>query len=356
MSEQATGLAKFLASMKDISGGRYGAQGDYENGVRPFGAYGMLVEAWEAWSSAAGLGGMDKRDPAAQDAVAGYWAQKLFQRYGDWEMVAAAWFAGAKQTDQAVSSGLGVGYFKHPNTQSFLKKYQAAQEKESVTRATVPGAAQQWINPQGAPRGWLSPVAGPSEYSNSFRVPRNNRLGIHGAIDVYAAKGAPIVAPVGGRVLSTKFGDKGGYTVRVQGDDGLTYYFAHMNEASVVKPGQQIQAGAHLGFVGNSGNARGTKPHLHFSVRKGNTPVNPYTYLEGSRNAGNYYAPDAAAAHGAEDGTRSTKDRYQSLLNVISNQVAGGERTDYRTLGGVEETDADGATMPTKNEDRKETI
>ena len=309
---QAQGLASFLASMKLINGGK---------------------ENWEPWSAGAGLNGANPSDPAAQDSVAAYWAQKLFQRYGDWDMVAAAWFAGAKQTDDAARSGEGVGYFKNEKTREFIAKYTESKENENVSRATLPGAARQWINPNGAPRGWLSPVAGASEYSQGSWMPNttNHRGRTHAAIDVYAAKGAPIVAPVGGKVLSTKKSTLGGYTVRVQGTDGLTYYFAHMNEAAVVRPGEQISAGAHLGFVGNSGSARNTKPHIHFSIKKGNTPVNPYTYLEGSKNAGNYYDPEKADHAAGEPEPISTK--YTNMLNVISNRVAGGQRTDYRNMG-----------------------
>jgi hypothetical protein len=159
----------------------------------------------------------------------------------------------------------------------------------------------------------------------------NNKTGIHGAIDVYAKQGTPIVAPVGGKVISTTQGGIGGYTARVLGDDGLTYYFAHMDQAAVVRQGQHVQSGAHLGFVGASGNAAGTKPHLHFSVKKGQTLVNPYTYLQGARNAGNYFSPDSAAAHGTQQ--QGAREKYTSLLDAISNQVAGGQRVDYRTLG-----------------------
>jgi murein DD-endopeptidase MepM/ murein hydrolase activator NlpD len=329
-SNRIVGLAQFLAAIKDVEGGDYGRNGPNEGGVVPFGAYGMLRQNWDHWSTAAGLPGHDPTDPAAQDRVAAFWGQKLFQRYGSWEMAAAAWFAGAEQTDAAAQSGKMTDYFQHANTKSFLGKFTAAMQKPEVQKAKMPRAGAQWINAGGVPKGWLMPVAGAADYSNSFLVPRDNKSGIHGAIDVYAKRGTPIVAPVGGRVISTTVGDKGGYTVRIQGEDGLTYYFAHMNEQAVVKPGQQVTSGTHLGFVGNSGNAQGTTPHLHFSVRKGGTIVNPYSYLQGARNAGNYYAPDQAGHEMAEP---STSEKYTSMLNVLSNQVAGGMRVDYRTLG-----------------------
>ena len=332
-SVQSSGLAQFLATIRITEGNDYQYRGQSSNGVRPFGAYGMLEENWASWSSAAGVGDVDRRDPAAQDAVAAYWAQRLFQRYGDWDMVGAAWFAGVKATDQAAATSDGIKYFKNPDTKKWLEQFTVAKNDPSVSTASVPGAGRQWINPGGAPRGWLNPVAGSSEYSNSFMVKRtNNKTGIHGAIDVYAKLGTPIVAPVGGKVISTKQGGLGGFTARILGDDGLTYYFAHMDQAAVVGSGDRIQAGSHLGFVGASGNAAGTSPHLHFSVKKGSKLVNPYTYLQGAKNAGNYYAPDAAAAHGTEQ-QQGVREKYTSLLDAISNRAAGGQRTDYRTLG-----------------------
>ena len=338
MMDGNEGLRDFLMTIKRVEGGEYGNTGQVEEGVTPFGAYGMLTETWDSWAAAAGVAGHDKYDPDAQDYVAAFWAQKLFQRYGDWDMVAMAWFAGAEQTDRAVQSGEGAGWFKHDATKKFFSKFKVEQEKEQALpeqqREPMPTMAQTqaWENPNGVPRGWLSPIAGANEYSNSFRVPRDNASGIHGAIDLYAKTGTPIVTPVGGTVISTKKGDIGGYTVRVRGDDGLTYYYAHMDSQAVVNAGDKIKAGAHLGFVGASGNARGTSPHLHFSIRKGSQLVNPYSYLQGSKNAGNYFSPEGVPTdEGAAP--ESTSAKYNGLLNAISNRVSGGERVDYRTLG-----------------------
>lgn len=344
MNEMNEGLRKFLLSIQKTEGMAYGNVGRVEEGVRPFGAYGMLVENWDAWAAQAGVAGHDKFDPAAQDYVAAYWAQKLFQRYGDWDMVAMAWFAGAGQTDTAAQSGEGTGWFKHTKTQDFFARYKseeeatAAQQPNTAGYETLPsmaGSGAQWVNLGATPRGWLSPVAGQNKYSNSFRVPRDNKSGIHGAIDVYANRGTPIVTPVSGTVLSTKKGDIGGYTVRIRGNDGLTYYYAHMDSQAVVKPGQTVQAGAHLGFVGDSGNAKGTTPHLHFSIRRGSTLVNPYSYLQGAKNAGTYYSPEDVPHQNPTQ--ESIDKKYNGMLNAVSNRVAGGERVDYRTLGQPEE-------------------
>lgn len=328
-------LARFLEAVKRIENRPYGARGELTEGGdgRPFGAYGMMDETWDAWSAEAGLRGQDRFDPAAQDYVAANMAMKLFQRYGDWDMVAAAWFAGRDTTDRAAASE-GVAFFKNPHTRKFIERFQEERKKlEDENYESLPQAAGKWITPQGAPKGWINPIAGESEWSGGSWMPnsKTHRGRTHAAIDVYAQKGTPIVAPVAGKVLSVKKGDIGGFTARIRGQDGLTYYFAHMDQMSHLKPGDTIRAGGHVGFVGNSGSARRTKPHLHFSIKKGNTPVNPRTYLEGAKNSQNYFVPEGADHQDLKQPTMG--QNLNSMLESVSTQVAGGERQDYRELG-----------------------
>lgn len=86
--------------------------------------------------------------------------------------------------------------------------------------------------------------------------------GGHPAADIFAPKGSPIYAPVGGR-LSSYGDDKGGNAATMIGDDGRAYYFAHGNVPFV---SGQVQRGDEIGQVGNTGNASGTSPHLHFAI------------------------------------------------------------------------------------------
>ena len=90
--QEQQGLGGFLAALRAMNSGYSGQfrEGD----VTVFGAYGMLLENWSEWSAEAGLVGADYRDPAAQDSVAGYWANKFHRRYGNWNLVSGAWFAG----------------------------------------------------------------------------------------------------------------------------------------------------------------------------------------------------------------------------------------------------------------------
>lgn len=90
--------------------------------------------------------------------------------------------------------------------------------------------------------------------------------GGHKGIDVFARAGEPVVAPVTGTIINVTTQDSGagGRTVTIQKDD-INYYHAHLDRV-FVKAGQTIKAGQLIGTVGDTGSARGTHPHVHFSM------------------------------------------------------------------------------------------
>ncbi len=190
-------LGGYLAALKELHGGRYQAQSK-ENGVTPFGAYGMLMENWAQWSDEAGLGGASYTDPAAQDSVAGYWATRLFQRYGDWDMVSGAWFAGQDQADKLMREGRST--FRNQRITDFQNAMKESRERN--VEAPVPVSARKWTSTTSG-GGWINPIAGESEYSGGSWMPNTNthRGRKHPAMDVYAARGTPVVAPVTGKVV-----------------------------------------------------------------------------------------------------------------------------------------------------------
>jgi murein DD-endopeptidase MepM/ murein hydrolase activator NlpD len=73
----------------------------------------------------------------------------------------------------------------------------------------------------------------------------------------------------------------GGITVHIKGNNGYIYYYAHLDRvASGIQEGMVIKAGTTVGYVGNSGNARGGACHLHFGMQPGGgASVNPYATL-----------------------------------------------------------------------------
>ncbi len=130
------------------------------------------------------------------------------------------------------------------------------------------------------------PVAVATEYSDSYNIWAKGRR--HKGIDLYAYEGAPIVAPENG-VVSFGNGRKGGLTAYVTTPTGFRYYFAHMAfQANAGRRGLDVDspvaAGELIGLVGNTGNARGTSPHLHYEARYNGRRLNPFPQLQTSCN------------------------------------------------------------------------
>lgn len=91
----------------------------------------------------------------------------------------------------------------------------------------------------------------------------------NGGSDLFADRGYPIVAISGGKVSYAGLDFLGGNNVMIHGDDGLDYYYAHLNETPAVKTGDSVIVGARLGSVGNTGNASGGPTHLHIGIGYG---------------------------------------------------------------------------------------
>ena len=123
---------------------------------------------------------------------------------------------------------------------------------------------------------WLCPVRGENSPVESFGDPRPGGRR-HQGVDIYAARGTPVVAPVAGIVRHVR-GNTAGYAYYLAGDDGTTYYGAHLD--SYVASAGRVAAGTVLGRVGSTGNAATFAPHLHFEVHPGGgAAVDPWPLL-----------------------------------------------------------------------------
>ena len=102
----------------------------------------------------------------------------------------------------------------------------------------------------------------------------------HHGVDIFAPRGTPVLAAARGIVRSILPNNLGGNVVWLSDSDrGQTLYYAHLDRHNVTA-GQHVEIGDTLGFVGNTGNARTTPPHLHFGVyRRGEGPVDPYPFI-----------------------------------------------------------------------------
>lgn len=97
----------------------------------------------------------------------------------------------------------------------------------------------------------------------------------HAGIDLFAASGTPVLAPASGWVDIAN-GTIGGRQFRLTDAAGTLWFGSHMSDFG--KSGQ-VSAGDVIGYVGDTGNARGSRPHLHFEVHPSGQAVNPYPLL-----------------------------------------------------------------------------
>ena len=124
------------------------------------------------------------------------------------------------------------------------------------------------------------PVAGPASYDDDFGSPRDEPYPHpHQGTDITASAGTPVVASAAG-VVHLGADPAGGNTVTLQGQDGVTYFFAHLVRYSPeLTDGARVAEADILGAVGTSGDATG--PHLHFEVHPAGGPaVDPAPYLD----------------------------------------------------------------------------
>ena len=112
------------------------------------------------------------------------------------------------------------------------------------------------------------PVQGvrPRQIADTFGAPRGGDR-THAGIDIFARRGTPVRSATPGVVADVSERGLGGRQVWVIGPARERYYYAHLEDwADGLARGQVVQPGDLLGHVGDSGNAKGTPPHLHWGV------------------------------------------------------------------------------------------
>lgn len=143
-------------------------------------------------------------------------------------------------------------------------------------------AARQKQVSRGAQQGTYSCIFDPGAYHfiDSWGFPRSGGRSHKGA-DVMAPRGVNVYAFTSGTIGRLTSGGLGGISLRLLGDDGNRYYYAHMQGfAEGIATGARVEAGQLVGFNGDSGNARGGPTHVHFQLHPGGgAPTNPYPWL-----------------------------------------------------------------------------
>lgn len=142
------------------------------------------------------------------------------------------------------------------------------------------------VQPKLTAAGYVFPVYGPASTSDSFGAPRAT-TGWHHGVDIFAALGAPLLAVADGTLFNVGWNGIGGNRLWLRDGAGNEFYYAHLSAYSPrAHEGAQVKAGDVIGFVGNTGDALGTPPHLHFEVHPRELlwmgydgAIDPYPYL-----------------------------------------------------------------------------
>jgi murein DD-endopeptidase MepM/ murein hydrolase activator NlpD len=142
--------------------------------------------------------------------------------------------------------------------------------------------------------GFVFPIYGTASFGDSFGAPRPDVPGgWHHGEDIFAAGGSPLLAVADGTLHTIGFNKIGGYRLWLRDTEGDEFYYAHLSAYSpLAVEGRSVKAGDVIGFVGNTGDADGGAPHLHFEIHPASMAglgydgvVAPYSILLAWRRA-----------------------------------------------------------------------
>lgn len=140
----------------------------------------------------------------------------------------------------------------------------------AALRAQMPPAEQSLMNP----------VKGKA-FADTWHAPRGGGRR-HEGVDIFAKKNTKVRSTTDGIVTKVGKNKLGGKVIGIQGP-GAWHYYAHLNKFAGIKRYQRVKAGQTIGYVGNTGNAKGTPPHLHYGIYLPSGAVNPYPLIDQSR-------------------------------------------------------------------------
>jgi murein DD-endopeptidase MepM/ murein hydrolase activator NlpD len=158
------------------------------------------------------------------------------------------------------------------------KRLRQAAERRSPASAQAGGGSAPGPSAGALPPGsHVFPIAGPSTFSDDWLASRPGGR-YHEGIDLFAARGTPVVAVADGTLSQVGYSGISGYRLWLRDGAGTAFFYAHLDGYSpAAREGASVRKGEVIGYNGDTGDARGTSPHVHFQVHPGGGgPVRPY--------------------------------------------------------------------------------
>lgn len=127
----------------------------------------------------------------------------------------------------------------------------------------------------------LMPVWGAkvSEVANTWHDPRPDDR-VHEGQDIFAPRGTPVFSGTRGYVIRVSTSEIGGNSVYILGTGRRLYFYTHFDRfPDELHVGQYVGTDTVIGFVGNTGNAETTPPHLHLGVYDMGVALDPFLFL-----------------------------------------------------------------------------
>ena len=202
----------------------------------------------------------------------------------------------------------------------------------------VPAPAGAFVRPM------VFPVFADVSYSDTFGAPRSGGRS-HEGQDLMTVKFAPLLAAADGEVTYLRHSNSGlsGNALIITDADGWEYVYIHMNNDSLftddakndfdlafadgIKLGQKVKAGEFIGFIGDSGNAEETSPHVHFELRSpDDVAINAFWSLMSAERR-LHLATDAQRPIGVVDSMGRSPATGHIWLTGWALQPAGNEET-----------------------------
>lgn len=195
------------------------------------------------------------------------------------DSLALATIGSLKDETIRVQAELEAGKAEQQQVLDQMKRRQAELEKSLGSLGRQYDAVRTQL--ENSKSGFVFPLRAPYSYVDTWGAPRSGGRS-HQGTDIFAARGTPVYAVVNGVIEKKEVNALGGNKLWLRSPgDNWTYYYAHLNAyAPGIGNGMRVQKGQVLGYVGTSGNAAGTPPHLHIQTHNPTgSAVNPYPVL-----------------------------------------------------------------------------